>query len=85
MSLVSDPVYDIHGQDLKEQECVSFRNLRTVLLLFADDVVLLASLVRDLQQALGQFAAECEAVGMRVSTFKSEAMVLCQKMMDCPL
>ncbi|KAK0155361.1 hypothetical protein N1851_002318 [Merluccius polli] len=33
----------------------------------------------DLQHALGQSAAECEAVG------KSEAMVLCQKMVDCSL
>jgi len=40
-------------------------------LLFADDVVLLPT--------------ECEAVGMRVSTSKSEAMVLCRKMVECSL
>uniref|UniRef100_A0A671WJG1 Reverse transcriptase domain-containing protein n=1 Tax=Sparus aurata TaxID=8175 RepID=A0A671WJG1_SPAAU len=44
-------------------------------LLFADDVVLLAPSGRDLQHALGRFAAECEAAGMRISTSKSEAMV----------
>ncbi|KAK3518142.1 hypothetical protein QTP70_033233 [Hemibagrus guttatus] len=33
----------------------------------------------DLQHALGRFAAECEAAGMRVSTSKSEAMVLDRK------
>ena len=52
---------------------------------FADDVVLLTALDRDLQHALGRFAAECEAVGMRVSTSKSEAMVLCRKTMECSL
>ncbi|KAK0140998.1 Receptor expression-enhancing protein 6 [Merluccius polli] len=40
---------------------------------------------RDLQHVLGRFAAESEAVGMRVSTFKSEAMVLCRKTLDCSL
>ena len=54
-------------------------------LLFADDVVLLATSDRDLQHALGRFAAECEAVGMRVSTSKSEAMVLCRKTVECSL
>ncbi|KAK3518681.1 hypothetical protein QTP70_007172 [Hemibagrus guttatus] len=39
----------------------------------------------DLQHALGHFAAECEAAGMRVSTSKSEAMVLDWKKMACTL
>ncbi len=34
---------------------------------------------------LHQFAVECEVVGMRVSTSKSKAMVLCRKTVDCPL
>jgi len=58
---------------------VRFGDLRIASLLFADNVVLLASLGRDLQHALGRFAAESEAVGMRVSTSKSEVTVLCQK------
>ena len=45
-------------------------------MLFADDVVLLATLVRDLQLLLDRFAAECEVAGMKISTSKSEAMVL---------
>ncbi|KAK3537395.1 hypothetical protein QTP70_008853 [Hemibagrus guttatus] len=57
-------------------EGVRFGDHRISLLLFADDVVLLAPSSLDLQQALGCFAAECEAAGMRVSTSKSEAMVL---------
>ncbi|XDV52909.1 hypothetical protein PO909_021551 [Leuciscus waleckii] len=54
-------------------------------LLFADDVVVLASSDQDLQHALGRFAAECEAAGMRISTSKSEAMVLSRKRVACPL
>jgi len=55
-----------------------FGGLGIASLLFADDVVLLASSDRDLRHSLGRFAAECEAAGMRVSTSKSEAMVLCR-------
>ncbi|KAK3556236.1 hypothetical protein QTP70_006924 [Hemibagrus guttatus] len=54
-------------------------------LIFADDVVLLASSSLDLQHALGRFAAECEAAGMKVSTSKSEAMVLDRKKVACTL
>ncbi len=48
-------------------------------LLFADDVVLLAPSDQDLRHALGRFAAECEAAGMRISTSKSKAMVPSRK------
>ena len=48
-------------------------------------MLLLVSSDCDLQQALGWFAAECEVVGMRVSTSKSEAMVLCWKTVGCSL
>ena len=54
-------------------------------LLFADDVVLLASSTQDLQLSLERFAAECEAAGMRISTSKSEAMVLSRKRVECTL
>ncbi|KAK3546829.1 hypothetical protein QTP86_003072 [Hemibagrus guttatus] len=47
-------------------------------------LVLIASCL-DLQHALGRFAAECEAAGMRVSTSKSEAMVLDRKKVACTL
>ncbi|KAK3559275.1 hypothetical protein QTP86_009939 [Hemibagrus guttatus] len=39
----------------------------------------------DLQHALGRFAAECEAAGMRISTSKSEAMVLDWKKVACTI
>ena len=54
-------------------------------LLFADDVVVLAPSHQDLQHALGRFAAECEAAGMKISTSKSEAMVLSRKRVACSL
>ncbi|KAK3507789.1 hypothetical protein QTP70_000372 [Hemibagrus guttatus] len=63
-------------------EGVWFGDHRISSLIFADDVVLLASSGLDLQ---GRFAAECEAAGMRVSTSKSEAMVLNQKKVACTL
>ncbi|KAK3549788.1 hypothetical protein QTP86_008027 [Hemibagrus guttatus] len=66
-------------------EGVRFGDHRISLLIFADDVVLLASSSLDLQHALGRFAAECEAAGMRVSTSKSEAMVLDRKKVACTL
>ncbi len=66
------------------EECVWFRNFRAASLLFAHDVVLLVSSSCDLQQTLEQFAVECEVVRMRDSTSKSETMVLCRKMADCP-
>nr|XP_049577496.1 glycine receptor subunit alpha-3 isoform X1 [Syngnathus scovelli] len=66
-------------------EGVRFGDLSIAFLLFADDVVLLASSGRDLQLSLERFAAECEAVGMRVSTSKSKSMVLDRKRVECPL
>ncbi|KAK3519654.1 hypothetical protein QTP86_015888 [Hemibagrus guttatus] len=66
-------------------EGVRFGDHRISSLIFADDVVLLASSSLDLQHALGRFAAECKAAGMRVSTSKSEAMVLNRKKVACTL
>ncbi|KAI3376133.1 hypothetical protein L3Q82_016652 [Scortum barcoo] len=66
-------------------EGVQFGNHRISSLLFADDVVLMASSGQDLQHVLERFAAECEAAGMRISTSKSEAMVLDRKRVACPL
>ena len=66
-------------------ESVRFGSHRIASLLFADDVVLLASSNLDLQCALGRFAAECKAAGMKISTSTSEAMVLDRKKVDCSL
>lgn len=48
-----------------------------------DDVVVLMSSCRRLQLSVERFRAETEAVGMTNS--KSDAMVLSQKSIDCPL
>ena len=48
-------------------------------------MVFLASSNSYLQLSLQQFAAKCEAAGMRFSASKSEAMVLSRKRVDCPL
>ena len=66
-------------------EGLQFGGLRIPSLLFADDVVLMAPSACDLQHSLDRFTAECEVTGMRISTSKSEAMVLSRKPMDCLL
>ncbi len=65
-------------------EGVWFGDHRISSLLFADDVVLVSSGL-DLQRALGRFVVECDALGMRISTSKSKAMVLDRKGVACPL
>lgn len=64
-------------------EGIRFGDLRISSLLFADDVVLLVS--SNHGQTTPQLAAECEGAGMRISTSKSETMVLNQKRVDHPL
>ena len=64
-------------------EGIRLGELRVSSLLFADDVVLMAPSVQDLQLSLDRFAAECTAAGMRISVSKSEAMVLSRKPVVC--
>ncbi|TWW73510.1 hypothetical protein D4764_15G0009040 [Takifugu flavidus] len=63
--------------------CSNYRGI--TLLSLPDDVILLASSARDLQLSLDRFAAACEAAGMKISTSKSEAMVLNRKKVECLL
>src|SRR5699024_1416738 len=49
------------------------------------DLAILASSQDDLQRALERFAAECEVAGMKVSTEKTEVMVLSRPATDCTL
>uniref|UniRef100_A0A8C6MJS2 Reverse transcriptase domain-containing protein n=1 Tax=Nothobranchius furzeri TaxID=105023 RepID=A0A8C6MJS2_NOTFU len=69
----------------QDVEGIHFGGLRIRSLLFADDLVLLASSECDLQLSLERFAAECETAGMRISSSKSETMVLIQKRVECLL
>lgn len=61
---------------LSRLEGPRFGNHMIVSLLFADDVVTLASAGQDLQCALGPFAGEWESDGKRISTSKSDVMAL---------
>lgn len=76
LPLVSNPVLDIHGQDLKaqlgrgEHAGRELQNCNSALCRGCS----LVSSVHNLQHALGWFTVECEVAGMRISTSKFEAM-----------
>ncbi|KAK3574423.1 hypothetical protein QTP86_006591 [Hemibagrus guttatus] len=74
--------YGVRGPLLRAVRSLYNRS-RSLVRIASYDVVLLAPSSLDLQHALGRFAAECEAAGMRVSTSKSEAMVLDRKKVAC--
>ncbi|KAK3522355.1 hypothetical protein QTP86_007643 [Hemibagrus guttatus] len=76
--------YGVRGPLLRAVRSLYNRS-RSLVRIASYDVVLLAPSSLDLQHALGHFAAECEAAGMRVSTSKSEAMVLDRKKVGCTL
>ncbi|KAK3565356.1 hypothetical protein QTP86_007126 [Hemibagrus guttatus] len=76
--------YGVRGPLLRAVRSLYNRS-RSLVHIASYDVVLLAPSSLDLQHALGRFAAECEAAGMRVSTSKSEAMVLNRKKVACTL
>lgn len=52
--------------------------------LLSEDVVLLVSSNQDLQHTPEKFEADCEAPAVRISTSKSELMVLSHKRADVP-
>ncbi|KAK3533933.1 hypothetical protein QTP70_034928 [Hemibagrus guttatus] len=76
--------YGVHGPLLRAVRSLYNRS-RSLVRIASYDVVLLAPSSLDLQYALGRFAAECEAAGMRVSTSKSEALILARKKVACTL
>ncbi|KAK3547070.1 hypothetical protein QTP86_009563 [Hemibagrus guttatus] len=76
--------YGVHGPLLRAVRSLYNRS-KSLVLIASYDVVLLAPSSLDLQNAQVHFAAECEAAGMRVSTSKSEAMVLDRKKVACTL
>ncbi|KAK3570250.1 hypothetical protein QTP86_017123 [Hemibagrus guttatus] len=79
-------VWEEFGEAMeKDYRTASGKFRQTVRRLRRDDIVLLALLSQDLQNAPGQFSAECKSGGMRVSTSKSEAMVLNRKKVACTL
>lgn len=64
--------FDFQGHDV-EAKAWSVSNLRAsgLHMLFADDVVLPASLVKNLQHALERFAAECGVADTKVVWFSA--------------
>lgn len=67
----------MEGISRYSQEVEGIRFIGLLFLLFAVDMLPLVSLGGSLQLAWGQFEAECEAAEIKISTSKSEAMVLC--------
>ncbi|TWW64080.1 hypothetical protein D4764_03G0010880 [Takifugu flavidus] len=65
--------------------CSLYDRCQSLVRIAGNDVVLLASSACDLQLSLDRFAAACEAAGMKISTSKSEAMVLNRKKVECLL
>ena len=66
-------------------ECVTIGRCKISRLLFADDLVLLASSESGLQHALNDFAAACDVAGMKISTSKTEVLHLLKTPVQCSL
>ena len=60
----------------RSDECVTIGKRKIFRLLFADDLVLLASLESDLQHAFNDFANAGNIAGMKISTSKTEVLCL---------
>ena len=65
--------------------CVTIEGCKISRLLFADDLVLLASSKSGLQHALNGFAAACEIAGMKISTSITEILHLSRNPVQCSL
>ena len=66
-------------------ECVSIGSCKISRLIFADDLVLLASSESGLQHALSGFEAACASAGMKISTSKTEILHLSRTPDKCAL
>ena len=60
----------------RTNECATIGRCKISRLLFADDLVLLASAESGIQHALKGFAVACEIAGMKISISKSEILHL---------
>ena len=60
-------------------------NCKISRLLFADDLVLLSSTESGLQRALNSYAGECNIVGVKMSTAKTEVLRLSKNPDQCVL
>ena len=69
----------------RTDECVTIGRCKISRLLFADDLVLLASSESGLQHALNDFAAACHITGMKMNNFKTEVLHLSRNSVQCSL
>ncbi|TWW67380.1 hypothetical protein D4764_02G0004210 [Takifugu flavidus] len=76
--------YEVSGPLIRAVHSL-YDQCQSLVRIAGNDVVLLASSARDLQLSLDWFAAACEAAGMKISTSKTEAMVLNRKKVECLL
>ena len=66
-------------------KCVTIGRCKISRLLFANNLVLLATCQSGLQHALNSFAAACEIAGMKISTAKTEALHFSKNLVQCSL
>ena len=69
----------------RTDECVTIGRCKISRLLFADDLVLLASSESGLQHAINGFAAACDIARMKISTSKTEVLHLSRSPVQCSL
>ena len=60
----------------RTNECMTIGSRKIIRLLFADDIVLLASSESDLQHALNGFAASCDIAGIKIISSKTQILHL---------
>ena len=71
------------GKLSQTYESVTIRRCKTNRLLFADDLVLLASFESGLQLALNGFATARNKAGTKISTFKTAVFLIIQFFKPC--
>ena len=69
----------------RTNKCVTIGRCKISRLLFADELVLLASPESGLQHALIDFAAACGIAGMKISSSKTEVLHLSRNPVQCSL
>ena len=67
----------------RTNECVTIGRCKISWLLFAEDLVLLASSEPGLQRALNGFSAACDIAEMKISTSKTEVLHLSRNSVQC--
>ena len=69
----------------RTDECVTIGRYKISRLLFADDLILLASSESGPQHAFNGFAAACDIAGMKISISKTEVLHLLRNPVQCSL